>query len=130
MLYELFEVAFFTIIVEWLVVFIVTKTRLIDKFMPKQDTSKSYIQFKAGGIDAHLEGNVQDGIQSILKLFFPEESTDKKIENIIERNINKNTESIVNVMLSNKNIQKQLQKQIFMTIKDKLNMTMIKNKKG
>ena len=40
-----------------------------------------------------------------------------------ERNINKNTESIVNVMLSNKNIQKQLQKQIFMTIKDKLNMT-------
>lgn len=125
---ELMAVAILTIIIEWFVVFIMTKTKLVDKFLPKQNASNSYVQFKAGGIDAHFEGNINDAIKSIGNFFFPNETIEQKVDNRINNAINKNTEKIIDVMLTNKNVQKQMQKQIFNIVKDKLNMQ-IKNKK-
>lgn len=117
-------VAVLTIIIEWCVVLIMTKTRLIDKFLPKQNAKNSYIQFKSGGIDAHFEGNINDAIKTITNFFFTEQTTEQKIDNKIDNAINKNTDKIIDIMLSNKNIQKQMQKQIFNIVKDKLNIQM------
>lgn len=114
------EVAVLTITMEWLTVFILTKTKLIDKFLPKQNPNNSYIQFKSSGIDAHFEGNAIDAVKSISEFFFPNESVEKKVENRIDAAVSKNTEKIIDAMLANKNIQKQMQKQIFETVKKKL----------
>jgi hypothetical protein len=105
-----------------------TKTRLVDKFLPKQDAKNSYIQFKAGGIDAHFEGNINDAFKAIGNFFFPNETIEQKVDNRINNAINKNTEKIIDTMLTNKNVQKQMQKQIFTIVKDKLN-AQIKNDK-
>ena len=123
-------VAFFTIIVEWSVVFLMTKTKMIDRFLPKQNAANSYIQFKAGGIDAHFEGNMVDAVRSISNFFFPNETMEQKVDNRINNAINRNTEKIIDVMLNNKNIQKQMQKQIFEIVKNKLNMQIKQNKKA
>lgn len=125
----LVAVALLTITIEWLVVFVVTKTKLIDKFLPKQNAANSYVQFKAGGIDAHFEGNLNDAIRSIRDFFFPNETLEQKIDNRISNAVNKNTEKVIDVMLNNKNVQKQMQKQIFSIVKDKLNMQIKNNKK-
>lgn len=125
----LISVAILTIIIEWLVVVFMTKTKLIDKFLPKQKASNSYVQFKAGGIDAHFEGNINDAVKSIGNFFFPNETIEQKVDNRINNAINKNTEKIIDIMLKNKNVQKQMQKQIFNIVKEKLNMQ-IKNEKA
>ena len=122
--------AFFTIIVEWSVVFLMTKTKMIDRFLPKQNAANSYIQFKAGGIDAHFEGNILDAVHGISNFFFPNETTEQKVDNRINNAINRNTEKIIDIMLNNKNIQKQMQKQIFEIVKNKLNMQIKQNKKA
>lgn len=121
MLIELLIVVFITIAVEWTVVFVVTKTKLIDKFMPKQNPANSYIQFKSSGIDIHMEGNAVDAVKNLMNIIFPKESSDDIIERRINSSINKNIEKITDVMLSNKNIQKQIQKRIFESLKTTLN---------
>ena len=123
-------VAFFTIIVEWSVVFLMTKTKMIDRFLPKQNAANSYIQFKAGGIDAHFEGNILDAVRGISNFFFPNETMEQKVDNRINNAINRNTEKIIDVMLNNKNIQKQMQKQIFEIVKGKLDMQIKQEKKA
>jgi hypothetical protein len=123
-------VALLTIGLEWLAIFIATKTKLIDKFLPKQDAKNSYVQFKAGGIDAHFEGNIADAVKSIGNFFFPDETMEQRVDNRINNAINRNTDKIIDAMLSNKNVQKQMQKQIFAIVKDKLNAQVKNDKKA
>lgn len=120
MLLDFVAVALLTVAVEWLVIFISTKTKLIDKFLPKQDAKNSYIQFKSGGIDAHFEGNIVDAVKSISNFFFPDETIEQKVDNRINAAINRNTEKIVDAILNNKDVQKQMQKDIFDVVKGKL----------
>lgn len=125
----LIGVALLTITIEWLVVFFLTKSKIIDKFLPKQNAKNSYVQFKSSGIDAHFEGNMIDAINEIKKFFFPDETTEQRIDNRINSAINRNTDKIIDAMLTNKNVKKQMQKQIFTIVKTKLNMQ-INRKKG
>lgn len=120
MFWDFLAVAFITICIEWLTVFVMTKTKLVDKFLPKQDASKSFLQFKAGGMDAHFEGNMIDAINQIKGFFFPDQSVDDRIDNRINEAIDKNTDKLIGLMLTDKNIQKQIQKQIFTKIKQRL----------
>ena len=121
MIIEFVEVAIFTITIEWLVVFVVTKTKLIDKFMPKQNPHNSYVQFKSSGIDIHMEGNAIEAVQSLVNIVFPKENTNDIVERRISNSINRNIEKITDAMLSNKNVQKQIQKRIFKSLKTTLN---------
>jgi hypothetical protein len=130
MLALLITVALLTITIEWIIIFVAAKTKLIDKFLPKQNANNSYVQFKAGGIDAHFEGNIHDAIKSLSTFFFPNDTIEQKVDNRIDAALNKNTEKIIDAMLSNKNIQKQMQKQIFEHVKNKLQLTLKKSKKA
>lgn len=129
MFFAFIGVALLTVAIEWLVIFISTKTKLIDKFLPKQDAKNSYIQFKAGGIDAHFEGNIIDATKGLLNFFFPAETAEEKIDNRINAAIGKNTEKVIDAILSNKNVQKQMQEQIFGIVKEKLDLHTEKGKK-
>ena len=93
-----------TIILEWLIVFFMTKTGSAFKLLPKPDKTKFNISLNSDSLDFHLPGaNPIESIDGLIrKVTGADQPIDKKIDKAIDGYINdKIKDSLVNE-LSNK----------------------------
>ncbi len=88
-----------TIVLEWLIVFIMTKSGLAFKLLPKPDPKKFYVNYNSDGVQFNLPGaDPLDAINNLIKkVTGADQPIDKKIDKVIDGYINeKIKDSLVN----------------------------------
>ncbi len=118
---------FLVIGLEWIIVFIVVKTGLIYKFMPKSNSKDYSIAITNNGWDLHIPSqNPLDFVDMIIKKFTGEDATTQEyiqqnIKNIMK---NKSKKIIENTLQKSEVVNKKVQELVL----DQLNKELFKNK--
>ncbi len=113
-----------TIILEWLIVFFMTKTGLAFKLLPKPDKTKFNISLNSDSLDFHLPGNNPiESIDGLIKKFTgADQPIDKKIDKAIDGYINdKIKDSLVNELSKDNKTDDIIQEYIRKAIEKKIN---------
>ncbi len=118
---------FLVIGLEWIIVFIVVKTGLIYKFMPKANSKDYSVGFTNNGWDLHIPSqNPLDFINMIVNKITGEDATTQEyiqqnIKNIMK---NKSKKIIENTLQKSEVVNKKVQELVL----DQLNKELFKNK--
>ncbi len=116
----IFIAIFLTIIVEWIIVFIMTKSGIVYKFQPKPDPKKFSITWDAGGLRLFIPAT--DPFNAIQNLYKMLTGSDRPIEERIDKMLNDYMSDKISDVLSDNIVKnKDIDKNIDTLIKDKLN---------